>query len=486
MCENFLFENKELLGILEQRMPENPLHEKGVKINVSIVEAKMKAMVTIKAPENEQDLQVTLQDVLSTLKIAGVNYGINEEVINKYIEDKKWGETFLAAEGLPPSTGEDAKIEYYFPTSKSLKPRITAEGIIDYKEVDAVGSIGKDEILIKKIPAMIGSPGKNVMGDSIPGKFGKDTNVVAGGGTYKDPADQMIIRAAIDGVTAYNQNTNTVEVQKLYIIPGSVDFSTGNVHVKSSIEIKGDVNPGFILSTPYDIYVNGIIEHSTVTCEGTLTAKGGIVGDGQQLIKIGGDLHSGYIRNQRINCCGSVYASSEILSSVIECKDEVVITKMEGIILGGKITASNKVSAGRIGNKYDVPTEIEVGINFCVRDKYLSKLDAIKESNKQIDEIRKKIDIINSRPPDLVSNNRFKSLNEQLRAAIEQCDRLNIDLKEIEKEYYNVNAPVVNVYRKVFPGVTIKIKNSVFEIKEELSHVMFRLNGDKVEYISLK
>lgn len=467
-------------------MPENPQAEKNGRINVSIIEQKMKAFVMIKSSEHEEEFPVILQDVLDALNKAGVKYGIIEEFISKNIEEKKWGESFLAAEGLPPSTGEDAVLEYYFPTSKSLKPRITAEGIIDYKEVDAVGSIGKDEMLIKKTPAMIGHPGKNVLGEAIPGKCGKDINVVAGPGTYKDPSDGMIIRAAMDGVTSYNHSTNAVEVQKLYVIPGSVDFSTGNVHVKSSIEIKGDVNPGFVLSTPYDIYVKGIVEHATVSCDGTLTVKGGIVGDGQQVFKVGGDLHAGYIRNQNIKCCGSVYASSEILSSVIECKDEVVITKMEGIILGGKITASNKVSAGRIGNKYDVPTEIEVGVNFCVREKYLGKQESINEANKQIEEIRKKIDIINSRPPDLVSNTRFKTLNEQLRAAIEQCERLKNDLKEIEKEYYNINAPVVNVYRKIFPGVTIKIKNCIFEAKEELSHIMFRLNGDQVEYINLK
>ncbi len=460
--------------------------EKNGKVQINIIDQKMRVTIRINPPTDEHDPQLVLQDVLNELDKAGIKSGINEEIITQYIEEKKWGDLFVAAEGSYPGTGEDANIEYYFQTTKSLKPRISEDGHINYKEVDLVGSVSKDDILIKKIPATKGSNGKNVMGDELPGKTGKDINVTAGQGTYKDPADAMIIKAAADGIISFNPKTNIVEVQKLYVINGSVDFSTGNVNVKSSVDIKGDVSSGFSITTPYNVSVKGLVEHATISCEGTLTVKGGIVGDVQQVIKVGGDVHSGYIRNQRIKCGGSVYAATEILSSVIECGEEVTLTKPDGKIVGGKVIASNKIAAGTIGNKYDVPTEIEVGMNFEHREKYLKKYELVTEAHKQADEIKKKIDIINSRPPDIGTNARYKALKEQYQAAVGQWERMCEELKIIEKDYFNIEDPVVRVSKSVYPGVTIKIKHVVYEVKNELTHVMFRLNGDQIEYNPLK
>jgi uncharacterized protein len=467
-------------------MAENPQVDSRGKIEVNIIDQKMKSSMRISAPENDQVPPINLQDVLEAFDKAGVKFGINESIITSYIEEKKWGELFIAAEGIPPSAGDDSIIEYYFPTAKSLKPHISEDGRIDYKEVDAIGSVSKDEVLIKKIPATLGLPGKNVLGEDLPGKMGKDINIIPGPGTYKDPLDPMIIKSSIDGIITFNPGTKTVEVQKLYVIQGSVDFSTGNLNVKSSVDIKGDVNSGFSITTPYNISVKGMVEQAKIQCDGTLTVKEGIVGDGQQCIRVGGDIHAGYIRNQKIKCGGSIYVSTEILSSTIECEDEIVLVKPEGKIIGGKVTVRNKINAGTIGNKYNVPTEIEVGVNFEHREKYVKKMELINENRKQVDEIKKRLDVMNSKPPDMGSNARFKAIKDQLQASLDQFDRLVNDLKEIEKDYYNVDDPFIRINKAIYPGVILKIKHAVYEVKEDLSRVIFRLTGTQISYTNIK
>jgi uncharacterized protein len=467
-------------------MPEIPLADNRGKLEVNLIDQKMRASVRIYGKENDLDVPLNLQDVLEALNKAEVIFGINEAIISIYIEEKKWGELFIAAEGIPPASGDDAVIEYHFPTAKSLKPHILEDGRIDYKDVDIIGSVSKDEILIKKIPPTLGTPGKNIMGDDIPGKLGKDINIVPGSGTYKDPLDPLIIKASTDGIVAFNSGSNTVEVQKLYVIQGSVDFSTGNVNVKSSVDIKGDVNPGFSISTPYNVNVKGMVEQAKISCDGTLTVKEGIVGEGKQLVKAGGDIHTGYIRNQMIKCGGSIYVSTEILSSTIECEDEIVMVKPEGKIIGGKLIVKNSINACTIGNKYNVPTEIELGINFEHREKYLKKTELINENRKQVDEIKKRLDLINSKPPDMGSNARFKTVKDQLQAALDQFERLVNDLKEIEKDYYNVDDPFLRVNKTIYPGVIIKIKHAIFEVNEELNRVIFRLAGTQISYTSIK
>ena len=458
----------------------------GGRVQVEVLDQKMKATVCIKAPTKDEEPELVLQDVLVSLKLAGVKFGINEKIIDKYLNEKKWDQLFVAAEGVYPTVGNDAIFGYNFSTTKSLKPQITDNGHIDYKEINVICSANKDDLLVKKIAATQGTSGTDVFGNELPGKLGKDFVITAGSGTYKDPKDASIIKAASDGIIIYNEKSLIVEVQKLYAIPGCVDFSTGNVHVKSSVDVGGDVKTGFSITTPYDINVKGRIEHATIECEGNLNVKGGIVGDGKQVIKVGGDIHTGYIRDQQIICKGGVYAATEISGSIIESGDEVTLVKPDGRIVGGKIVASSKIVAGGAGNKYDVPTILEVGVNFEHRDRYLKKFEQINESHKQAETIKKKIELMDSTLPDPGMNAAYKAVKDQHKAAIEHWERMCADLKEIEKDYFNVDNPVVMILKTAFNGVTIKIRHAVYEVKQDMTHVMFRLNGDQIECSPIK
>lgn len=467
-------------------MSDNVKTEKGVRVQVSISDQNMKASVRLIAPTNEQEQPLVLQDVLDALNKARVKSGINETIISEYLDAKKWDQLFVAAEGVYPTVGNDAIIGYNFSTTKSLKPHIKDDGHIDYKEIDIICSANKDDLLIKKISATQGANGTDVFGNEVPGKFGKDFNITAGAGTYKDPNDASIIKAASDGIIAFNPNSLIVEVQKLYAIPSSVDFSTGNVHVKSSVDVGGDVKTGFSITTPYDINVKGRIEHAEIICDGNLNVKGGIVGDCKQIIKVGGDIHTGYIRDHHIICTGGVYAGTEISGSIVESGDEVTLVKPDGRIVGGKIVASSKIVAGSAGNKYDVPTLLEVGVNFEHRGRYLKKFEQITESHKQAETIKKKIDLMDESLPDPGMNSAYKAAKDQHKGAVEHWERMCADLKEIEKDYFNVENPVVMILKNVFNGVTIKIRHSVYEVKQDMNHVMFKLNGDQIECSPLK
>jgi uncharacterized protein (DUF342 family) len=125
-------------------------------------------------------------------------------------------------------------------------------------------------------------------------------------------------------------------------------------------------------------------------------------------------------------------------------------------------------------------------MNFEHRDRYLKKFELISETHKQAETIKKKIDIIDSRPPDPGTNASYKALKDQHKAAVEQWERMCADLKEIEKDYFNIKDPVVMISKSVYYGVTIKIKHAVYEVKKDLTNVIFRLNGDQIECTPIK
>lgn len=453
---------------------------------VEVVDKKMKAFLVFKNADPENSIPLSKEYLKDIIVTTGIRYGIKEDVIDDIIAGKINEDRILVAEGNYPKQGNDARMEFYFKTEKSLKPQAQEDGHIDYKEVNMVESVAKDTPLAKKIIATIGTPGKDLFGNDIPGLFGKDLQFTAGQGTYRDPEENTLFKASIDGIIYYDSKAHNLEVQKLFVVPESVDYSTGNLHVKSSVEIKQHIKAGFSVETPYNIDVKGGIEHAIVICGGILTVKEGINGDGKSLITVGGDIHSGYISNQVIKCGGKVHVSYEMRNSNIECDDEVIVIKNSGVIIGGKITATNKVTSPIIGNDYGVNTEIEVGVVLKHKEKYMKKQAEKNEIERQVEELKKQISYIAQKPDNNAKTMQLMNYKEVWGKNTALLIKIKNDLKEIETAYYAVENPVVYATGKVFPGTVIKIKDKHFEVKEVLTHVLFHLVNGEIEHSNIK
>ncbi len=462
--------------------------QKGVlkTAKVEVVDKKMKAFLVLKPVKDEGSVPLSFEYLKELLNTAGIKYGIMLNVLKEIADGINNEDRVLVAKGEYPQTGSEARIELYFSNNKSQKPQVQADGHIDYKEVNIVESIEKDAPIAKKIIATVGSPGTDVFGNVTPGLFGKDFQFTPGQGTYRDSEENTLIRASIDGIIFYDEKTHQIEVQKLFVVPSSVDYSTGNLHVKSSIEIKENIKSGFSVETPYNIEVKGGIEQAIVICGGMLKVKEGINGNGKSIITVGNDLLSGYIYNQVIKCNGSVYVCYEIRNSKIECDNELTLVKNNGVIIGGTITATNKISSPLVGNEYNVATELEVGVVLKHKEKYLKKKAEEIELLKKIEELKKQISYIAHKPDDNAKKMQLMNYKEVWAKCSAFINKVKNELKEIETAYYNVANPVVVINNKVYPGTTIKIKDKKFEVKEILSHITFHLENEKITYSNIR
>ncbi len=453
------------------------------EVKIEIAEKRMKAFLQIKESAGDD---ITLEDLFGLISQKGIKFGINKEQVTEIAAGNKKGEQFLIAEGEYPTAGENARLEFLFPTDKSHHPQIKEDGHIDFHEVGIVNSTVKDTLLVKKIPATLGKKGIDVFGSEVAAESGKDMAIQTGPGVYRDPADTNLIKSSADGVIFFDEQKNYIEVQKLFQVKGSVNFSTGNLNVKSSVEVQGDVSPGFSIKTPYNIQINGMVEQAAILCDGTLNVRKGIVGDGKQAISAGGDIHAGYINNQTIKCKGNLYVANELRNSYVECGGEVVILKNSGVILGGRIIATKKIVAGVIGNVYGVATEIEAGVNLEFKEAYDAKKADISAQLKMMENLKRKMPVEEEETEGKNEKKKRLSFEDECTDCGERLDRLRKDLKEIEKNYFNVEDPIVSIAKTVFPGTVIKIKQAVYEVKEEMSHVIFKLVDDEICFTSSK
>ncbi len=464
----------------QQDIQQNTAEDANNLVKLEVTDDKMQAFVTINMPE-EEDVLITQEEVLGVLTNAGVIFQVNQEAISELVEEQRYNQRILVAEGQPPVPGEDAQIEFSFPTEKSLKPKIFEDGRVNYREVSVVHSVEQDAILVRKTPATLGAKGVNVLGEEVAALYGKDIEIISEDGTYRDMADPEVIRAAHDGVIFYNSRNNTVQVQDLYVISKSVDFSTGNLNVKSSVEVRGDIKPGFAIETPYNVDVRGVVEHATIVCGGTLSVHAGITGDGKSVTRVDGDIHAGYIHSQTVRCESSVYVTNEIRNARIDCKDEVVVTRENGVIIGGQTTARNRISAPYLGSVNGIPTIIEVGVNPDYREPLFKKVAEKAVVEEELDKVRQKATDIVQRSQMGAKDFRLNRLKREWQKLSTKLEKLTAETAELEQVYYNAPTPEVHVSRTVYPATIIRIKHASLKVKQEISHVRFRLVGNDID-----
>jgi uncharacterized protein len=456
--------------------------QQGIKefLTVEISTDKMQASLIINEPSDEILKTLSSTKIINILDNSGVKSGLKRDVIEKIISEKQWGKSFIVAEGTAPTEGTPAEVAFYFETDISLKPKIGENGLVDYKEVCMVKSVGKNVVLLQKIPPGFGIPGRDVEGNELAAPKGKDVTINAGKGTYWDPDNEFILRAAIEGIISYNHRNHTVEVQQIFLVPGSVDYSTGNINVRSIVEIKGDVKPGFKVISPFNIFIKGIVENAVIACGGCLQVGSGIIGNDAETMNIAGNLQAGYIHHQHVVCEGNVIVNSEIRKSKIECYKDVTIVKPEGVIIGGSVTAGRKITSAYIGNSYGLATHLTVGINSEVGESLFKCIEEKEEMDATLKKLLDQITSVAMRSPETVFDSRLSMFEKQWNALSAKCDQLKKEISELEAKYYNIDDPSIEVTKKVYPGTVIKIKKYTREIKEELSHVKFVLVEDQI------
>lgn len=449
---------------------------------VELSEGNMFAVVVVDEKSEALD-SLTQKDLQNVLLEKGVNFGVDEDRLRRIIDEKQWGESIVVAEGIAPIAGENAILEFSFPTEKSFKPRHNEDGSVDYKEVGLVHSVEKDEVLLTITPPTPGTDGTNVLGEPLPAEAGQEEDISLGKGVYRDPENENVIKASEEGIIFYDSRRSFLEVQDVYMVNGSVDFATGNLHVKSSVLVRGDVRPGFLITTPYDVEINGVIEHATVECAGTLTVHSGITGNGSTTIKVGGEVHSHYIHNQRILCRGSVYITNELRNAHIFSNDEVVVAKSNGVIIGGYISAANRVNAAFIGSEEGIATEIVVGVDSRYQSALTKKTEEKEAAEKRLDEIREKASAIVNRSALGKDDPMFRRFGREWKELQNKVENLASELEQLERMVYGAKDPTISITQKIFPGTTLRIKQAILQFHQEVSHAIFKLeNGEICKY----
>lgn len=462
-----------------------PTQEESKKDGVAIIEIsedEMEAVCTLYPPLGDGK-PVTREQLQKILESKNVIYGIDEEKINEIIRSGKAVRSCIIAQGLPMQRGKDASIEYNSSiTEDNLKPKVLDNGRVDYYDLGLIHNVDKGEVIARKIPAVAGSNGVTVTGKLIKPPPPKDIPLPRGKNTVVSD-DGLTLMANISGHVEIR--SGRICVFPVYVVPGDVDFSTGNIDFIGSVQVLGSVRNGFSVNAAGNVEIMGRLEGGFINTGGNIVVKEGIVGQGRGNIKAVGSVYARFLENAYVEAGKDVLIGDSIVHSTVRAGGRIIVNGKKGKIVGGLCFAGLEIEAKVVGSMMEVATELEIGIS----SQDLNKLQFL---SKKENEIREQLQKINSNFRSLYnvkgSDQRIIlqgiDYDEQITTREHLLHQLEVLQEQKQKILAKLRLPdrgKVKIKDCVFPGVTIKFGTICYTVRDETRYVCYYKQGDEIK-----
>lgn len=457
----------------------------GESMSVKIAADKMSVVCRF-YPFSTAGEALTGDSIKQELAFRGVKRGIDENAIGDFLSDKKYCTDYILAKGLEPTCGEDAKIEYFFNTNPNAKPKLNEDGSVDFFDLQTICKCEAGQELARLTKEVRGDAGYNVVGDILQPrevkklmlKYGRDIDLSEDGCTISSRVNGHV--SLVD---------DKVFVSNVYEVV-DVDTSTGNIDYQGDVLVTGNVKAGFCVEAEGNVEIRGFVEGAMINASGDVIIARGMNGMGKGIIKAGGNVVAKFFENTNVTAGGYVHAEA-ILHSKISAKGDVEVTGKKGFITGGVIRSLGTVSAKTIGSDMGVDTEIEVGVDPTIKNRYNALEASIAADSKKIAQIE---------PVILTFSKRIKS-----------GDKLSVDqiryFKQISTEYQQLKAKVaedqnalfemgdqmeetpaesvIKVSQFAYPGTKLSINDVTITLSKSVQHTRFVKEGADIRIKAL-
>ncbi|MDR1302026.1 MAG: FapA family protein [Treponema sp.] len=453
-------------------------------VSVSVTDQDMKALITL-MPPGPGGIDLAFETILNVLKDNRVVYGIKEDFLQNFLDRPSYRVPVVAAEGIPAVNGRDAYIEYLFKTTQKRAPvHEGADGRVDFREINSIQNVVKDQPLAKKIPPEEGTVGRTVIGGYLPAKPGNDIEIPLGINVHLGE-DRSTVISDINGQVILA--SGLISVEPVYTVQGNVNLKTGNIIFLGTVIITGNVEDGFSVKAQGNIEVKGSVEMADLEAEGDIIVQKGITSRNTGTVKAGKSVYARFIENAAIEAGNMVIVSDGIINSRVDAFKRIVCKGKRATIVGGHLRAAEEINAKVIGSAVSgTETICEVGVDPKSK-KELDTLIAHKGTiEKEIDAIKLDFQTLNN-----ILQQR-KSLPEdkeiQMQELMERHRALLAEMKEIDEKIGTIQELIngvkirgrVSASDKILPGVKVIIRDVVENVKNEYRATTFILENDLI------
>ncbi len=397
------------------------------------------------------------KDVIATAMAAGVNHGFNEELPT--LTDGK----AVIALGTPPQPGENAKVKplvrpAVIQTKEADKSKTER---VDFREQGNIVNVPEDQLLLEKIPATKGVPGRNILGEEIATKDGKDVTIRCGPGVELSE-DGLKVTSTVKG--KFVMAGGKPAVYEEHTVGSDVDMSVGNVTFSGKhLHITGQVLPGFKVKCMGSIQVDEGVNNAEIIAGADLKIKGGLIGE-ECSIRVWGDMEVDFCENTGlIETRGNMIINDFVVQGYIRVEKDLKALTGKGALIGGNYVLGGSLHVLELGSDAEVNTEVVVGRNPALELKK-RKVEAAKGIwPPRLNEMLKDISALNvmmkKEGKDFSKENaeKLRKLNGLLPKVMEANNHLGELEEQLDKEIEESATQSIYVYGQLHPGVQVTI-----------------------------
>lgn len=444
--------------------------------SIDISKDEMKATLTAAAPAMS-GADITPQMIERALKSQGVVAGIEDDKISEFVDNPVYNVPYEVAAGISPVDGRDAYIAYDFETDPTkLRAKESANGQVDFKELNLIQNVIKGGRLAQKISAERGKGGKTLFGRYLEAKNGKDIPIQLGQNVRLD-SDGVTVIAEEDGQVMLV--AGKITVQPLLQLDG-VNIKTGNIKFLGTVIVKGNVEDGFNVDASGDIEVSGTVGKCRVNAGGDIIVQQGVFGKDGGYITGKKSLWAKFIQAARVEVENSVIVTDSIMSSEVTAMKSIILNGKKAQIIGGHLFATEEIAAKNIGSPGGgAETILEVGFDPRAKqrldelqEKQGNLIKELENTDLDISTLENQKKIRRTLPKDKEEN--LIKLKERREQISSESAEMTTEIEKLQKHLRELKVVgKVKASGTVYAGVKIYVRDVLDEVHNEVSSVTF-------------
>lgn len=439
---------------------------------------------------------VAAEMVHQRLEEAGVMGGIQEEQVRALAGQVQQGAhavgIHLVAQGASAVDGQDVVVEMLVDLRRwAGKER--SDGSIDFREVNFTPVVEAGQLIARRRPPTLGTPGLDLKGKVLEAKEGRDQVLQAGVNVeVKIDGESEVFAAAIEGVA--KRNRDELSVIRQLTRKGDVDPETGNLDFKGDICIDGSVGQGFSVKATGDITISGTVEAgSTVLALGSIVVSKGIMGS-QTRVQAQGSVRAQFIQEALVVAGGDIEVGNYAYHAHLQADGKVVVHKGTGTrgggVLGGEVWAQAGIELHLAGSPNGVLGLLAAGL----QPAQAQEADKLKAGaltcQAHILKILQSFNLTRINPAQIRAaiaaangshNQILMGQARQLEQLVHLYQKLQAELAELKGQIRTgVKEAQIKVMGTACWGVTIRIGEHQRQLTEDLKSPRFHLHEDRL------
>lgn len=464
------------------------------EISVTVASDKMAAYLTIIPPGGGRPADRAL--VEAAIKKAGI---AEDVLLNAEIDaatSTGIADGLLIAQGKPAINGTDAQFRNLLPEIGDRSPKVDDRGTVDYRELGQFSTVKIGDPLMERIPATAGTSGKNVHGEVILPKRGKDYTFAKGiKGAAPSPRNYDMLVAEIAGQPI--PIPRGVKVEPTLSVKG-IDLSTGNLEFEGSVNISSDVKSGMKIRVSGDLIIGGTVEAADIRAGGNISIRGGIIGHGEKTnenstrqdgarISSGGTITALFVENARIEAGDSILITEVAKQSELIAGNHIIIGRegsRKGHIVGGAAHASQLIKAVVAGSPAGIRTEIKTGLNPQLQSNYYATEIKLDKLQKDLTEVSRALSYARGNAqrvaPEILQ--KAENTRERLEQEIETCE---VEKDELGKRLKLADNAKVLISKQIYGNVTVYVGHQIWQVRDDRNGGIFRILEGEITFEAL-